>query len=129
MGAATVSSGPDTGVTWTQGETNEELITILDPDTLLPVNLTDGKVWLAAKRALGDADLVAVVLVDSETGGFNISNPTEGEALYSIPVDALADLAAPTWLYYAVQVRLASGKTWEVLRGVAYVRPGILGAT
>lgn len=117
-------------VTWTQGDaTNGEEIVVLDPTTLEPVDLTGAKVWLYAKRSMSDADDAAVVAIDSDGTDVNVTDPAGGKFQYAVPADALAVVQAPTWLYYAAQVRLESGASWEILRGVAYVQPGIVAAT
>lgn len=126
-------------VTWTVGDTNDMLVQVTDPVTLLPYPLGAGsKVWLAAKRRLADADGAAVVYLTSDPGGgIIITNPTAtlptdpgaGQAIISLPLDALAAVAAeaPLWLQYAVQAQ-SGDKVWEVVRGVVYVRRGVVEA-
>lgn len=119
-------------IEWVQGDDNVMDLLVTDPVTGLPVNLGNGKVWVVAKRWLRDADADATVLVDSDGNGVVIdADPATGRAVATIPRAALAGLVAPTWLYYSVQARVdqpGGQRTWEVVRGIVTVTPGLLSA-
>jgi hypothetical protein len=135
---------PPHNVTWTVGDSNDMLIDIVDPGTGLPMSLGTEeqpgvvapgvKLWLLAKQLLSDPDSAAVVAISTDTdatdptGGITITDALLGRAIASIPASAFATMRAPAWLYYAVQLRDANGKVWEVVRGVATVQPGLVSA-
>jgi hypothetical protein len=98
-----------------------------------PVDLTGAKVTFTVKEKMGDPDDQAVFQKkNTEAGGgpseINVINPTGGSAeIYIVPADT--EDVNPGNYMWDVQVTLANGKTYTVLRGRVTFKEDVTKAT
>jgi hypothetical protein len=95
-------------------------------------DITGAKLWMTAKKAVGDADQAAVfqITTDAPPGAIVITNAQQGLVAISVPPSSTAALpAAATRLYYDVQVKLSNGTIQTIEAGQLTVNPDVTRAT
>lgn len=91
----------------------------------VPVDLTDGKIWMTGLRSRGGA---VIFQRTSESGeGITIDPDQDGNpgvAVIKLAIESTSGLASElTTLYYDIQVKTAAGDVWTVNYGDLVVTP------
>lgn len=89
---------------------------------LVPVDLTDAKIWMTGKRCLADKDVKAVFQITTPTDIMIDANPLTGKARIVLPASATLSVPFPanadqTELYYDIQVKVITGIVQTVASG------------
>jgi len=109
------------------------LSVVVNLDTGTPVNLTGAKIWFTVKSRSTDTDASALILKKNVAAGgdnsqIKITVGAEGKAeIYIVPADTTA-LNPGTYLY-DIQITLASGKTYTVVRDKFTLKEDVTKAT
>jgi hypothetical protein len=112
-----------------RGDTAEWDITVRDPNTKLPKDITGATITMMVKNDYDDADGSAVASVATGGSGITITNGPLGQAHITFPTNATSGLPNDTLnLVYDIQVTSAAGKKWTVERGPFTIRPEVVRA-
>lgn len=104
-------------------------VTYKSGTTTVPLDLTNGKMWMTAKNKFTDSDVNAVFSVSSPTD-ITFTDPLAGKARIVVPGSATTALsfgadATPIQLVYDIQVKTALGVVQTVATGKISVIPDV----
>ena len=116
-------------LTMRRGDDRELLIAVDGPVRGVRQDITGWTLWVTAKRAVADADGVAVFRLKTGGQGIALTDPTAGLATAAIPAGATDGLEEETILYVDVQGKDGAGKVRTLASGTIVVVPDITRAT
>lgn len=92
------------------------------------LNITDASIWFTAKRSRSDADADAVFQL-TIGAGITVTNAVGGLATAEVTPGHTDDITIWTLLYYDIQIKDSTGKTYTVEEGTIAVIPDTTQAT